>query len=271
MVQNQLKLLRKNILLCLLALLFFTGIVSGQESGNSGDTQLKVIQLSPDAGSVDIFIDGEQIGDDLSFGELAGTGLESGVHVVRAESENINLSRTVDLQQGRAYTLTINNRAFEPGTTLIPHNTATSNGQTKLRMAHFSPDLLTVNAELENGGSFTTNLDYLETGNYTPLSPGNYTVEVEEQRIGGTSFNRQIRLRPNTTYTAFIAGLKSGSSEHRLRIIPVTGRIERQIDNGGGENENGNGDTDNGDTGDDEEDTIRQDFSLVCRFEENSN
>lgn len=265
MVQNQLKLPRKNILLFLAALLFITGNVLAQESGDNGDTRLKVIQLSPGAGPTDVFIDGEQVADDLGFGDLTDLELETGRHQVRAVLGDTEISRTVNLRQSQPYTLTINNRAFDPGTTLIPHNTTTIQNQAKLRVAHFSPDLLAVDVELEDGSTVNTgDLNYLETGSYTTLQPGNYTVEVTETRIGGTSFERQIRVRPNTTYTAFIAGLGSGPSDQSLRIIPVTDSLKRQIENGGS-GDNGKG---NGDAGDDEEDTIRQDFSLVCRFEE---
>jgi hypothetical protein len=128
-------------------------------------------------------------------------------------------------------------------------------------LAHFSPDLLTVNADLENGDSFSArNLNYLETGSYSELSPGNYSVTVTETRIGGTGFNSQLRLRANRSYTAFIAGLDSGSSNHRLRIIPVTGEIETPVSD--------EDDTDTNESSEEDDFTIRQDFSLVCRFEE---
>lgn len=247
--------------------MFVTGTVHAQESENNGNTQLKVIHLSPDAEPVNVFIDGEQVGSSLGFGDLVGVELETGRHEVRAESDDIELSRTVNLRQGQYYTLAINNRAIRPDTTLISHDTATSQNQARLRLAHFSPDLLTVNAELEDGDTYIArNLNYLETGEYTEFSPGNYTFTVRESRVTGASFDSSVRLRANTSYTGFIAGLKSGSTDQRLRIIPVSNRLERQVDNGenGNGNGNGNGETDNGE--------IRQDFSLVCRFEEpNSN
>lgn len=267
MVQNSRKISRKNILLFLTALMFVTGTVSGQESQSKGNTQLKVIQLSPDAEPVDIFIDGEQVGNNIGFGDLVGVELETGRHTVRAESDNIELTRTVNLRQSRTYTLAINNRAIRPDMTLVSQDTTASRNQTRLRLAHFSPDLLTVNVELEDSDTFIArDLNYLETGEYRNFRPGTHTFIVRESRVTGTSFDSSVRLRPNRSYTGFIAGLKSGSTDQRLRIIPVSDRLERQIDededeNGNG-NGNGNGETENGE--------IRKDFSLVCRFEESS-
>jgi len=258
-----------NTILFLTCLIFITGSVSGQASGGNESSQLKVIHLSPGAGSVDIFLDGEQIASNIGFGDLTATELESGSHNVRIVSDSIEISRTVNLDPGRYYALTVNNRALNPNTTLIRQNTTVSEGQAKLRLAHFSPDLLTVNADLENGDSFSArNLNYLETGNYSELSPGNYSelspgnysVTVTETRIGGTGFNSQLRLRANRSYTAFIAGLDSGSSNHRLRIIPVTGEIETPVSD--------EDDTDTNESSEEDDFTIRQDFSLVCRFEE---
>lgn len=260
----------KEIVLFLAALILVTGTVHAQESDNGEDIQFKVIQLSPNAGSTDIFVDGEKIGDGLEFGDLASIEIESGTYQVRAESDEIDIFRTVNLQQDSSYTLAIHNRALSPDTTLLSHDTTESEDQTRVRFAHFSPDLLSVNIDMQNGNEvITRNLSYLETGNYVTVSPGNYTVEVTEPRIGGTSFSRQVRLRPDTTYTAFIGGLKRGPTDQGLRVIPVGSRLESQIDE---DNDNGNGngddDGDNGDTENGEE--IRQDFSLVCRFEDTS-
>lgn len=255
----------KEILLFLVVLALATGTVHGQESENGDSTLLKVIQLSPDAGPTDIFVDGEKVGDSLGFGDLASVEIESGTHQVSAESDDIDISRTVNLREDRSYTLAIHNRAVSPDTTLLSQGSTTSEGQARVRFAHFSPDLLSVNIDMRNGDEITArNLQYLETGNYVTISPGNYTVEVTEPRIGGTSFNRQVRLRSDTTYTAFVGGLKSGSADQRLRVIPVASRLNAQIDdddNGEDNNGNGNGDRDN-------EGEIRQNFSLVCRFED---
>ena len=248
----------------LISILFIAGAVSGQQSENNGTTQLKVIHLSPDAGSVSVFVNDKKIGTNIGFGDFAGTEIEAGVHEVRVESDNIDLSRNVNLRSDRTYTLTVNNRAFSPDTTLISHNTSTTENRAKIRLAHFSPDLLNVNANLENGGSFRTRaLRYLEVGRFSSINPGNYTVQVTESRLGGTSFERQIRLRRNTSYTAFIAGLKTGTSDQRLRIIPLSGRLETQIEDEENGDSNDDGDTENGRE-------IRQDFSLVCRFENTS-
>lgn len=257
---------RENILLFLTALLFLTGAASGQESENNENTQLKVIQLSPDAGPMDVFVDGEQIGNNLGFGDLAGVELEPGTYRVRAVSDEAEVSTTVDLQQNRSYTLTINNRVVNPGTTLLSQTTTAPENQARVRFAHFSPDLLVVDADIQNGNAVSvSDLSYLETSTYATISPGEYTVDVEEPRIGGIEFDRQVSLEAGSTYTLFISGLKSGGANgENLRVIPVTGTIEQQVD------ENGNGDDDEDE--DETEDGIvfEEDLRLVCRLESNN-
>lgn len=248
--------LKHNALIFLVIVLFTAGLASGQEDGR---TELKVIQLSPDAEPVDVFVDGDRVATGLEFGDLTGLKLDSGTHTIRAESSEINISRTVNLNQNEVYTLAINNRAVNPGTTLLSRDTATTSNRAKLRIAHFSPDLLEVNVETENGRTIQTrDLSYLETGEYVTLPPGDYTLTVSEPRVGGSSFSSEISLSSNTAYTAFIAGLRSGAENQRLRVIPVQSRLETQVDGG-------NGEEDNGQTG---EGDIRRDFSLVCRLEE---
>jgi len=261
-MQNEwLKRYTNNIFLVLAALIFFTGTVSGQTI-DSQDPELKVIQLSPDAGPANVLVDGEQIGSGLGFGELAATKLDPGSHQITITSDNIDISRTVNLSQNQYYTLTVNNRVVNPGTTLLSQNTTVSEGQTKLRLAHFSPDLLGVDATTDGSSSFSaTGLNYRETTDYVEISPGNYTIEVTEPRIGGASFNQQISLEANKTYTGFVSGLKAGPSDQRLRIIPVAGRIETEVEEDQEQPET---------EPEPEEDdgVIRKDLSLVCRFEE---
>lgn len=274
MVQNSCRPSKLNLFLLLVILLFTTGMVSGQSSDNDGNTQLKVIQLSPDAEPMNIFIDGEKVGNNLEFGDLVGLDLETGRHEIRAVSTNTEVTRTVNLEQNRPYMLTINNRAISPETTLLSQNTTPPpQNQAKVRIAHFSPDLLAINVDVQNGNTFSTrDLSYLETEDYTTVSPGNYTVNVREPTAGGTRFNRQVRIRSNRTYTVFIAGLENGANGQNLRVIPVSERLEIPAENGenGGNGDNGNGENGNGENGEETngEDGIQKDFSLVCRLEE---
>jgi hypothetical protein len=254
--------LKKFTLLFFIALILTLGLVSAQDSEESSSTTLKVIQLSPDAESMDIFVDDEKVGEDLEFGDLVGLELESGRHTIRAVSETADVSTNVNLNQDRSYMLTINNRIVNPETTLISQDLSDPQDQAKVRTAHFSPDLLEVNIDARNGNSFTArDLSYRETSRYTTVSPGNYTIKVTEARVGGIEFNRRVRLRAGRTYTLFVSGLKSTRvTGQDLRIIPVSGNMNEKID------DEDNGDVDGDQTGNG--DGIEKDFRLVCRLEE---
>jgi len=127
-----------NTILFLTCLIFITGSVSGQASGGNekltvkGDSSFSWCRICRH-----IFLDGEQIASNIGFGDLTATELESGSHNVRIVSDSIEISRTVNLDPGRYYALTVNNRALNPNTTLIRQNTTVSEGQAKLRLAHF--------------------------------------------------------------------------------------------------------------------------------------
>lgn len=240
-------------------LLTALAFVSAAESAEN--SQLKVVHLSPNAEPMDIYIEDELVAEDVGFGESVNVEIEPGEYRISAvasggDVEDAEISRTVTLEDD-AYSFVITNRAINLDAELLRRETSTAENSARIRIAHFSPDLVDLEAELENGDSFGTQLSYRQTSEYRTFEPGNHTLEVTETRVAGTSFEREFRLRPGRTYTAFIAGSPGGANP-RPQIILVADSPVRE-ENGENNGHNGDEDTENGDA-------IEKDFRIQCEI-----
>lgn len=208
-------------LVLILCLILLTVNVSAQEAA-----RVKVVQLSPNAEPLNVFIDGEREAESLEFGSSTRyIELEPGTHRVRiADSGNDTvLTRSFNFRQGRSYTFATRNFAsFMESTITTAQRSRVPNGNAQIRMAHLSPDLLEVDVNLENGNSFSIDgLSYQEVGSYARVSPGNYTVNVRNSRNNRQIFRDTVTLRAGRSYTGFIAGASNGAQNQRFRVVRV--------------------------------------------------
>mgnify|MGYP006274682129 FL=1 len=231
---------KSGYLLAPMILLFLTTSVSAQ------NTSVNALQLSPDSEALDIYVGDERLFESLEFGEVAEeTDISSGtreVKAVPAGSEPINARSILsfNFRENNSYTIvTRNNAPFIQTTVVLNDQIKPPEGESRLRLAHFSPDLLNIDLEAENGNSYSVeNLGYTSTSSYRNISSGNYTITASNPTTGRELFSDDIELRENRTYTGFI----TGTSFSGFQIVTVTEEIretEEQTDNGETETENG--------------------------------
>ncbi|MBM7692538.1 hypothetical protein JOC77_001968 [Peribacillus deserti] len=201
-----------------------------QNLGNGNEmrpaaARVRVIHASPDSPSVDVYINGMRTLRDVSYKHVSDyLSLPTGRYQIdmypAGTMVSTVISRKVNIESGRYYTLA----AIGPGANLrlmpIEDHLFVPSSETKLRIAHFSPDAPSVDIAVKNGDVIFPNATFRKMTDYVGLTPMTVDLEV---RLTGTSTVvlplPNIRMNPNTAYTILILGLAEGNPELEALII----------------------------------------------------
>lgn len=226
-------------------LVFLTAFSYAQEEGNS---KIRTVHLSPGLQEVDVFIDGEREIEGLEFGQVtsyidSGSGTNEIVIVSADEDiEDEEVSAEVELEEDRAYTVAISNQAINPDLELIEdRKSSRSNDRPRVRIAHFSPDLLEVDVTLENNQRLELeDVSYTQVSDYQQFEPDDYTLFVEDSERGNEIISQGLTLQRERDYTFFVAGSRRGQG---IRVVPVADTSRRPVkDSGNGDGVSRDGD-----------------------------
>jgi len=193
--------------------------------GTMSDDQafLRVLHLSPNGGSVDIYVDGEITAEGLGFGAVAPSGeylpVDTGERRVRVtpagDEETTVAERTVSLDAGTGYTVAAigevgdeADRAFEL-LALTDDNSAPEEGMARVRVLHASPDAPAVDVTAGDGETVLFDgVAYGESG-YTSVPADSYTLEIRgdtDSNDGEAVYTQSVTLDAGQVYTAAAVG-----------------------------------------------------------------
>jgi hypothetical protein len=181
-------------LLILAAALSATGCGGG---GDSNQTQMRVLQASPDQAPIDVLIDGGVIARNVDFAvPTFYTLLDPGsrhLQVRASGSTTAIIDETVSLNQGTNYTFITDNYASVLAPVLLADDkTAPGSGNVKLRFVNAGAGAGTVDVYVLAPGTTppgnsptVTNLNLGAASTYLSMAAGSYEIFVT---IAGTTF-----------------------------------------------------------------------------------
>lgn len=211
----------------------FPCIYSNYNSMMRSDRQpnsfVRILHSSPMAPPLDVYLNGSLVAQNITYGHFTPyLKLPSGdAHIRVYRSGNVTnpiLTKSTVLAQSGIYTLSIIGKF--PNTDILPINDVRippNPNFANLRFIHLSPDTPAVDIVLPNNTMIHSNLTYKGVTDYTPLSPGRYTIEV---KLSGS--NNIILTVPNIYLNAmknlsmYIIGLFSGNPSLEA-LIPLDG------------------------------------------------
>lgn len=193
-----------------------------------GNACVLVLNGSPDAGPIDVYVDGQLVLQGASFGILGDfipvTAGERQIQIVPSGDavDDAVIDSVVDLQEGVAYEVAalgeiadIRLQALPVDTRPLPANTS------RLRAVHAAPDAPAIDLALTVGESVLQDLENGEVSEYIALPAGTYDLEA---RIAGTTDLALplpgTVLIPNTAYTLYLTGLVEEGSLGAT-LVPV--------------------------------------------------
>ena len=146
----------------------------------AGDAMVRVTHASPDAGAVDVCVNGKAAFKDLEFGKTTEYAkLPAGAYDVQVYPAGSNCQGTpvIDAKglklDAKAYTVMAIGKAAEiKPLVLVDNLTAPAAGKTHVRFVHASPDAPAVDITTKDGTKVFSNVAFGKSVDFTPLPAG---------------------------------------------------------------------------------------------------
>lgn len=197
-------------------------------------SQLRVAHLSPDAPTVDVWVDGNRVLQNVAFKGVSNyLSLPAGSYRLQVSPAGaatpIVIDATVMLEAGKAYTAAATGLlgANDLKPLVLVDDLGLDPAKAKVRFVHTSPDAPAVDIAVKNGPVLFGNVKFREAGNYLSVDAGKYDLEV---RLAGTNTVALelagVELIAGTNYSVFAVGQASNNT---LAALPVIDQGTAQV------------------------------------------
>lgn len=199
---------------------------------------LRVAHVSPDAPPVDVYVDGERVLADASFGEASDyLTLPAGEHAVRiapaGENDGVIFEGNFTLEPRAAMTLfaagEVGENATESFVPVLFEDDAIqpADDEAAVSVAHMSPDAPAVDVTADGGSVvLAENVSFGEASQYATVPAGDLAVEVRpatETNDGPVVATANVSMDGGTVYSAIAIGYANGdqsADKEALRVEP---------------------------------------------------
>jgi hypothetical protein len=198
---------------------------SGEETQQKA-AKVRIVHASPDAGPVDIYVNGTRILRDFPYKEASDyLSLPAGRYQVdiypAGNMVSTVLSRKVTVESGKIYTVAAAGNAAKLKLVILEDHPAVPSGETKIRFVHLSPDAPAVDIAVKNRDVIFPNISFRQASRYLALTP--MTVDLEA-RIAGTSNVAlsipRVQFKADQVYTLLAVGSVAREPELEAIILP---------------------------------------------------
>lgn len=197
-------------------------------------TNVRVAHFSPDAGPVDVYLDGEPLLTDVSEGTIsayaATTPTSHRVTITEAGNESaVVFNQTVALQAGD-YTIAAAGEVT-PGATvpfapivIQDNGTAPDENTSSVQLVHAAPGVGPVDVTIEQNNSTTVLYDNVSFGNassYVDVPAGEYDLQIREatpSNDGEIVTTTSVDVAGGETYTAVATGYVTPENTFELVV-----------------------------------------------------
>ncbi len=206
----------------------------------AGGPRVRAVHASPDAPTVDVWVDGAKAFTNAPFkGVTPYAELSQGMHnfqiVPAGATEPVVIEADLDLQNNTDYTiLAVNTLSSIEPVVLVDNNGLPAEGKAHVRFVHASPDAPAVDIAVTGGPVLFGGVAFKGVGDYLPVDAGTYDLEA---RISGTETVALslpgITLEEGTVYTVYAMGFAAGEptltavisvdAQAQPTLLPATG------------------------------------------------
>lgn len=211
-------------------MLAFVGAQALPASASGADTMafVRVVHASPDAGPVDVFVDGSKLLSNFQFATVTGyVGVPAGAHNIQVAPAGKGASaavitQTVSVNAGVPYTVAaLGTKSSGFSLEAFADNNLMSGGMAKVRVYHLSPDAGPVNVAV-GGNTVISALTYQNASGYLTVPAGSYTFNVTATQANAT-VPVAATLGANMVTSVFAVGLFKGTPKLQFVAAQVAG------------------------------------------------
>src|ERR687894_450515 len=205
----------RRVLILGLALLVALALAAPAFAQGSGEAQVRVAHLSPDAPNVDIYVNGEPVLTDVPYTTVSSyLSLPAGTQQVTVyatgDTSNPVIDAPVKLAAGGVYTIAAVGLVTDGSISAQVYQDdlrAPSAGNAKLSVIHASPDAGPVDVVPRGGEPLVTDLAFPEDTPYAEVPAGTYTLDVNSAGTNQTVLTvPDAALASGGVYSAFAVG-----------------------------------------------------------------
>lgn len=192
------------------------------------DAMVRVVHASPDAGSVDVFVDGTKLLTGFTFGTVTGyVPLAAGSHQIQVAPTGKGASaavitQSVSVEGGMVYTVAaIGTSSTGYSLAAFVDNNSVSGNMASVRVYHLSPDAGPVDVAT-GGKTVISGLTYKNASSYLSVPGGSYTFNVTATDANAT-VPLSATLNGGMVYSVFAVGLLKGTPALAFKVASATG------------------------------------------------
>jgi hypothetical protein len=209
-----LKIARRLVLLGL-ALLTALALAAPAFAQGTGQAQVRVAHLAPDAPNVDVYVNGDPVLTDVPYTTVSGyLSLPAGTQQVTVYATGETTSPVIDvpveLAAGGAYTVAAVGLVADDSLTAQVYEDdlrSPASGNAKVRVVHASPDAGPVDVVPRGGQALVEGLTFPDASPYAEVPAGSYTLDVNAAGTNKTALTvPDAKLASGGVYSAFAVG-----------------------------------------------------------------
>ena len=196
----------------------------GMETETEGE--IRVVHASPDAPNVDVYVDGDAVLEDVAFGDVSDyLAVPTGTHNIEitAVGDPDTSVFDQDVEIGESHYTAVAFGELEEGSEtpfrveiLEDENSATEEGEARVRAVHASLDAPNVDITVEESGdALLENVSFRDSA-YVNVPAGEYTLEIrvaQEDNQGDVVTTFDVNAEAGSVYSAFAVGYVSPDDE----------------------------------------------------------
>lgn len=193
-----------------------------EDDKNSSSSYLLVTHASPDAPGVDLLIDNQVVGTNLTYPNNTGyVKIDDGMRNVKVNVTGTSttvINADLNFEKNEYYSVFANDSVSKLGALVLNDDLATpAAGKAHVRFVHLSPNAPAVDITTSTGAVVFGDYVLREASAFTPLDAATYNLEV---RLAGTSTVvlalGNITVEAGKIYTIFAKGFVGGAGAQAL-------------------------------------------------------
>ena len=197
------------------------------QEDDPGEAQVRIVHASPDAGNVDVFLDGQPVATDLAFGAatdfLTVPAGERQILVAPAGSgtEGAVIDQALTFENGRTYQVAALGLLAEIQAQVYEVNRSPIAGANaaRVRVVHAVEGLDAVDVATAGGEALFQNVTFPNATDYVEIEADTYDVEVRPTGTTEAALSAPgVQIQPAQVYDLFAIG-QAGTQN--LQILPL--------------------------------------------------
>jgi hypothetical protein len=189
---------------------------------------IRIVHASPDAGTVDVFVDGKKTLSNFQFGTVTPyTPIPAGNHSIQialiGQGPNAAIvTQTISVSAGVAYTVAaLGTKATGYSLHVFTDNNVVPWNQARLRFYHLSPGMGNASVT-SNGNTLISGLSYTQASSYLTEPGGSYTFNISTASTNG-GYAVSTTLKTAMITSIFVVGMVNSNPGLKFVITQVAG------------------------------------------------